>query len=105
MTLLLVVDIPEPVAIRPTALFWAKGAVLVEKSFTIQMEEPTHATVIEATCVDPRFIPILEATAKPGSYRIRVRVTDNSEPAQATIRVTSRLHDHPHISVLTVGIK
>jgi hypothetical protein len=105
VTLLLVVDIPEPVAIRPTALFWSKDAVPEEKSFTIKVDDPAHATVTEATCVDPRFIPLLEPTAQRGTYRLRVLVTDSSTPAQATIRIATQLGERPLISVVTVGIK
>ncbi len=102
---MLVVDIPEPVAIRPAALFWTQGAVPEEKSFTIKVDDPAHATVTEATCVDPRFIPFLEPTAQPGTYRLRVLVTDSSTPAQATIRIATQLGERPLISVVTVGIK
>ena len=105
VTLLLVVEIPEPVAIRPTALFWTKGAVPEEKSFTIKVDDPTHATVTEATCVAPRFIPFLEPTAQVGTDRLRVRVTDSSTPAQATIRISTQLGERPLVSVVTVGIK
>jgi hypothetical protein len=105
VTLLLVVDIPEPVAIRPAALFWTQGAVPEEKSFTIKVDGPAHATVTEATCVAPRFIPFLEPTAQVGTNRLRVRVTDSSTPAQATIRITTQLGERPLVSVVTVGIK
>ncbi len=43
------VAIPEPVAIRPAALLYAKGAVPAEKSFTIQVENHGHTTATEAT--------------------------------------------------------
>lgn len=105
VTLLLVVDIPEPVAIRPAALFWTQGAVPEEKSFTIKVDDPAHATVTEATCVDPRFITFLEPTAQVGTYRLRVLVTDSSTPAQATIRIATQLGERPLVSVVTVGIK
>ena len=105
VTLLLVGDIPEPVAIRPTALFWTKGAVPEEKSCTIKAGGPAHATVTEATCVGPRFIPRLEPTAPAGTYRLRIRATDSATPAHATIRITTQLGARPLVSVVTVGIK
>ena len=73
--------------------------------FTIKVDDPAHATVTEATCVDPRFIPFLEPTAQPGTYRLRVLVTDSSTPAQATIRIATQLGERPLVSVVTVGIK
>ncbi len=103
--MLLVGDIPEPVAIRPTALFWTKGAVPEEKSCTIKADGPAHATATEATCVDPRFIPRLEPTAQPGTYRLGVFVNDSSTPAHATIRITTQLGARPLVSVVTVGLK
>jgi hypothetical protein len=103
--LLLVGDIPEPVAIRPTALFWTKGAVPEEKSCTIKADGPAHSTATEATCVDPRVIPVLEPPAQPDPYRRRVFVNDSSTPAQATIRLSTPLGERPLLSVVTVGLK
>jgi len=105
VTLWLVVDTPEPGAMDPTALCWTKGAVPEEKSFTIKGDGPAHASVTEATCVDPRFIPLLARTAQAGTDRLRVLVTDSSTPAQATIRITTQVGARPLVSVVTVGIK
>ena len=69
------------------------------------MDGPAHTTVTEATCLDPPFIPVLEPTAQPGTYRLRVFVTDSSTPAPASIRRSTPLGERTLVSVVTVGIK
>jgi len=103
--LLLVVDIPEAVAIRPRALAWEVGAKLQQKVLTVTVAEPAKAVVTEARCDDARFEVSLEPGAKRGVYRLRVQPVAIGSPVRTTVRLTTMVEGCPLVSVIYVAVK
>jgi len=105
VSLLVVVEIPEPVAMQPRQLFWAKGAAVTEKTVAIGLAQPGKDSRVEAQCADERFTVTVEPAPGAGAYRLRVRPVTTSDLAQATVRVTVWIEGHPQVSAITVGVK
>ncbi len=107
VSLLIVVEIPEPVAVQPRQLFWEKAAAAAEKTVAIALAQPGKDSRVEAQCADERFAVTVEPAAGAGAYRLRVRPVTTAELAQATVRVTVWMagEGHPQVLVIVVGVR
>ncbi len=105
VSLLVVVEIPEAVALQPRQLYWEKSAVAAEKAVAVVLTEAGKDSRVEAQCADERFTVAVEPATGVGAYRLRVRPITTAELAQATVRVTVWIDGHPQVSVVVVGVR
>jgi len=69
------------------------------------LADPTKATAAEAQCADERFTVVVELGARRGTYRLKLKPTDTTQPAQATVRFTVMIDGHPQVAVIPVGVR
>lgn len=105
VSLLVVVEISEPVAMQPRQLFWDKGAVAAEQTVAIRLAEPNKYARVEAQCAGGRFMVAVEPAKGAGAYRLRARPVTTAELAQATVRITVWIDGHPQVSVIVLGVR
>ena len=105
VSLLVVIEISEPVAMQPRQLLWEKGAAAAEQTVAIRLADPGKAARVEAQCADERFTVAVEPAKGAGAYRLRARPVTTAELAQATVRITVWIDGHPQVSVLGLGVR
>ena len=103
--LLLTVDIPEPLAIRPARVFWRVGEAAGEKEITLAALAPETVVIGGVQCAEPTFSVRLEARAEKGRYGVLIKPTDTLKPAQATIRLSATLDGQPRVFVLQAVVR
>ena len=103
--LLLIVEIPELVSIRPRTLSWDAAAPGETKSLSITVAQPARAAVTDVRCDDARFIPTLTSGPKAGTYAVTVQTTDTTTPIRTTMRVTTVIDGKPSVSVVYLAVK
>jgi hypothetical protein len=103
--LTMTLDIPEAVVLNPRFLFWEVGDKPEEKHLEIMATEPAKTSVGEIVSSDPAFQARLEATGRPGVFRLWVRPKDTQSRIDATIRLNVVLVGRPETRVVYVAVK
>jgi len=103
--LLLTVDLPEPVALRPRAVFWKTGEPAAEKAVEIVLAEPAKAALGDVQCAEATFAARVEPLTERGHYRVQIKPAATDRLAQATIRLNATVEGQSRVYVIYAVVK
>ena len=103
--LTLSINIPEEVSLQPRFVFWQRGEPGDKKFLEIVVADPKKFSVESASCADPAFIVTLELGVTPGHYRLAIKPTDATRPAQAVVRIELRTEGRLETRTAYVAVK
>jgi hypothetical protein len=103
--LTLLVEIPEPVIIRPRLLSWGSGTKPEEKSAEIVVTDPRRVTLVGFQCSIPLFEARLEARSTAGNYLLYVKPQETNMAKDAVIRLTATVAGRPQTFLIFLAVK
>jgi len=103
--LTLSVNIPEEVSLQPRFVFWQRGEPGEKKFLEIVVADSKKFSVESASCTDPAFVVTMEPVVTPGRYRLAIKPTDATRPAQAVVRIELRTEGRLETRTAYVAVK
>jgi hypothetical protein len=103
--LTLSVNIPEEVSLQPRFVYWQRGEPGEKKFLEIVVADPKKFSVESASCADPAFAVTMEPVVTPGHYKLAIKPTDATRPAQAVVRIELRTEGRLEIRTAYVAVK
>ena len=85
-------DILELVKVRPSYLYWKRGAEKAPQTMTLKMMSSIPARVVSVASSDPRFAAELRSGGDGKEYEVVVTPLDTGTPAMATVTIQT---DYP----------
>jgi len=103
--LALSVFIQEAISVQPRLVYWLRGSAATEQAVEIVAAEPHQCAVESASCADPAFSVRVEPSKQPGRYRVWIKPTGVSKPAQAAVRIELRSDGRQETRIVYAAIK
>lgn len=103
-TLGIVMDIPEPVSIRPRLLAWKRNEPPVEQAVSVTVASNASFELAEVRSLSPRFEARLEK-GEGRDYRVVIRPKDTAVAASGTVELRGKIGRDPKLFLIHAAVR